>query len=289
MNVDLLPFERYLEYWVLLGFVGAIFLIVALGHFWPRFTVCIKDDDGQFKDLKSNIDRDDHRIVKRRKKRLKIGLINAGIVLIIATVFAVSAFTGRIAAMQDLDEKRNIAYLGEKISKTVAEPLSDREINRLWNRESVAVEVVDKDDNLHKVNFKYSEDSSLLGMLGGRTFAPDETVEGFVTAGKPWTETAESQAEGMFRHDVASKLEARYGITLPPENRKELQIPSERPSEGFKEFGSTNFVSSDEYTGYKRLSAILIWEGEFKLISESPDGSNIAELNKQGSSVTFLN
>lgn len=289
MNVDLLPFERYLDYWILLGFVGVVLFIVALAHLWPRFGVTVTDDDGKFKGLKSNIDRDHPRIVERRKKRLKIGLINAGIVLIIATIFAVSAFTGRLAAVQDLQEKRNIAYLGEKINKTVAEPLSDREINRLWNRESVAIEVVDKDDTLHKVKFKYSEDSSFMGMLGGRAFAPDETIDGFVTAGVPWTETAESQAEGIFRHDVASKLEARYGITLSPENRKELQIPSERPSEGFKEFGSTNFVSSDEYTGYKRLSAILIWEGEFKLISESPDGSNIAELNKQGSSVIFLN
>lgn len=289
MNVDLVPFERYFEYWLLLGLVGAILLIVALAHLWPRFKVFTSTDDGEFMQLKSNIDRDDLRVIRRRKKRLKIGLINAGIVLIIATIFAVGAFTGRIAAMQDLDEKRNIAYLSETVNKTVAEPLSDREIDRLWNRESVAVEVVDKDDNLHKVNFKYSEDSSFIGMLGGRAFAPDETIEGFVTAGKPWTETAETQAEGMFRYEVASKLEAKYKIKLSVENRQDLQIPSERPSENFKEYGTTELIVSNEYTGYKKLTATLIWEGEFKLLSDSPDGSNIAELNKQGSSVIFLN
>lgn len=281
MNVDLLPFERYLDYWVLLGLGGAILLIVALAHLWPRFSIIVLDDDEKYKALKSNTDRDHPRIVERRKKRLKIGLINAGIVVIIATVFAVSAFTGRLAAVQDLEEKRNIAYLGEKINKTVAEPLSDNEVNRLWNRESVAIEVVDKDDTLHKVKFKYSEDSSFLGMLGGRAFAPDETIDGFVTAGVPWTETAEIQKVRMFRHETATKLESRYNITLPAKNRKELEIPSERPSEKFKEYGSTELIISDEYTGYKRVPTFLIWEGEFKLISDSPDGSNLAEMNRQ--------
>lgn len=282
MNADLLPFDLNPLYWIILLLSGFVLLILAMGYLWPRFTVYL--DDGEQKPLKSHVDKNDRRIVRRRKKRRLIGLIYSGAFLIIATLIGVSAFTGEVAAMNDREHQKTIERTGETLSETLAEPLHEDKVAKLLDGESVAVDVVDKNSVFHSVKFKHSN-GSFLSLFTKPHLIADETVDGFVTAGTPWTETAKSQAEGMFRHEVASKLEARYEITLSPENRKELQIPSERPSESFKEYGSTELIISDEYTGYKRVSTFLIWEGEFKLISESPDGSNLAEMNKQGSSI----
>lgn len=281
MNVDLLAFEQHPLYWIVLILVGSLSLIVTLTYFWPRFSLFLAVDK-EFVELDAVKDKGDPRIEKHRKKRMKKGLISGGIFLAIVAILALSAFTGRITAAKDLQQQRSIESLGEKISKTVAEPLPESDVAKLWNGESVAIDVVDENDVLHSVNFKYTAGSALLATT---QFRVDETIDGFVTAGMPWTETAEIQKVGMFRHDVASKLESRYNITLSPESRKALQIPSERPSESFEEYGSTDLIISDEYTGYKRVSTFLIWEGEFKLISDSPDGSNLAEMNKQGSSI----
>ena len=279
MNADLLPFESYAGYWVLLTLVGFGLLILAIAHLWPRFKVFASTDNGDSMQLKSDIDRDDLRVIRRRKKRLRIGLITGSGALIIAIILAVGAFTGRIAAMQDMELQREIEHVSEKTSKTIAEPLPEDEVSKLLNGESVAIDVVDENDVLHSVKFKYSNGS--LWSLTKPHLAADETVEGLIIAGNPWLRTAESQAEGMFRNEVASKLESRYNVTLSLENRKELRIPSEKPSEGFKDYGSTAILISDESTGYKRVPTFLIWEGEFKLISESPDGSNLAEMNRQ--------
>lgn len=285
MNVDLFPFERDFGYWFMLGLVGSVLLVVTAFYLWPRFAVFVDDEEG-YKWVKSNIDKKHPQIIKRRKKRRRIALITGGITILIAIVLAIGGFTGRIAAMQDLEHQESIARIGEEINRTLAEPLSEDDVTKLVDGGSVAVDVVDENDVVHNVKFKYNAGSA---MFGTTQFRADETIDGFVTAGVPWTETAEIQKVRMFRHETATKLESRYNITLPVENRKELEIPSERPSESFKKYGSTELIISDEYTGYKRVGTFLIWEGEFKLISDSPDGSNLAEMNKQGSSVTFLN
>ena len=84
------------------------------------------------------------------------------------------------------------------------------------------------------------------------------------------------------RYDkISEEVQKRYGTTFTGGQLYELQWPEEKPSEGFKVFGSFDDRKQIEGANFETRKVYLVWADGKLNLSQSTDGESFTELKSK--------